>query len=134
MAAVEGAAELIALLTKGATQTPVFMAAVVTKSAADLTALTQQNASGRPGPRAPTGDYRQSWRPEPLSSRPDEVSISVGTDRVQANRLEYGFVGTDSRGRTYDQAPLPHHGPAVDVIEPVFHAAMAKVAEMAVEW
>ncbi len=134
-AGVDGAAELIALLNKGAAQTQVLMSAVVEKSAADLVALTQRNASGRPGPNAPTGDYRGSWRVEPVADGdPSAVSRSAGTDRVQANRLEYGFVGTDSRGRTYDQPPYPHHGPAVDVIEPVFEAAMAKVAEKAVEW
>lgn len=133
--AVDGADELIALLTKGAAQTQVLMTAVVEKSTADLVSLTQTNASGRPGPNTPTGDYRGSWRVEEVADGdPTAVSRSAGTDRAQANRLEYGFVGTDSLGRTYDQAPLPHHGPAVDVIEPLFEAAMAKVAEMAVEW
>ena len=133
--AVEGAAELIALLDKGAAQTQVLMTAVVEKSAADVVALTQQNASGRPGPNAPTGDYRGSWRVEEVSDAdPTAVSRSAGTDRAQANRLEYGFVGTDSLGRTYDQQPYPHHGPAVDVVEPLFDLAMAKVAEQAVEW
>lgn len=135
VAGVEGAAELVALLTKGATQTQVLMGAVVEKSAADLVALTQQNASGRPGPNAPTGDYRGSWRSEDVpEADPSAVSRSVGTDRAQARRLEYGFVGTDSLGRTYDQPPYEHHGPAVDVIEPLFELAMAKVAEMAVKW
>jgi hypothetical protein len=58
----------------------------------------------------------------------------VGTDRAQANRLERGFVGTDSIGRTYDQPPYPHHGPAVDVIEPLYYLAMEKVSEQAVRW
>lgn len=136
MAGVEGAAELVALLTKGSTETQVLMSAVVEKSAADLAARTQQNASGRPGPNTPTGDYRGSIRVETVEDEgdPSTVSRSVGTDRAQANRLEYGFVGTDSLGRTYDQPPYPHHGPAADVIEPLFELAMAKVAEMAVEW
>jgi hypothetical protein len=131
---VNGAAGLVAALEKGATQTPLLMAAVVDKTAVDLNALTQQNASGRPGPNAPTGDYRGSWRVEPVRDGVDEVSRSVGTDRPQARRLEYGFVGTDSLGRTYDQAPLPHHGPAVDVIEPQWEAAMAAVARQATTW
>jgi hypothetical protein len=134
-AGVEGARELIAALEQGAAQTELLMGAVVEKAAADLVALTQQNASGRPGPRAPTGDYRSSWRSEPVEDAdPTAVSRSVGTDRAQANRLEYGFVGADSLGRVYDQPPYPHHGPAVDVIDPAFEAAMGAVADRAVRW
>lgn len=131
---VNGAKPLAAKLAQAATETQVLMAAVVEKSAADLVALTQQNASGRPGPNAPTGDYRGSWRVETVTDGADEVSRSVGTDRAQANRLEYGFVGTDSIGRTYDQPPYEHHGPAVDTIEPMFHAAMQAVARKATSW
>ena len=114
--AVTGAKALENALARGAAQTPVLMGVVVTKSAADLQALTQRNASGRPGPNAPTGDYRGSWRVEPQPGRPGEIALAVETDRAQARRLEYGFVGTDSLGRHFDQAPLPHHAPAVDVI------------------
>jgi hypothetical protein len=132
---VDGAKQLAADLAKAATQTQTLMTAVVEKSAADLVALTQQNASHRPGPNAPTGDYRGSWRVEPVDDGdPTAVSRSASTDRAQANRLEYGFVGADSLGREYDQDPLPHHGPAVDVIEPVFEAAMGQVADQAVRW
>jgi len=133
-ARVEGGRELAAALRAGADQVDQLVPVVVEKSAADLVALTQKNASSRPGPNAPTGDYRGSWRSEPLADGSDETSRSVGTDRAQANRLEYGFVGTDSLGRQYDQQPYPHHGPAVDVIEPNFHEAMAKVAEKAIRW
>ena len=131
---VNGAAGLVAALEKGAVQTQVLMAAVVEKTAVDLAALTQQNASGRPGPNAPTGDYRGSWRVEPVRDGADEVSRSVGTDRPQARRLEYGFVGADSLGRVYDQQPYPHHGPALDVIEPQWHAAMEAVSRQATNW
>jgi hypothetical protein len=131
---VNGAAGLVAALEKGAAQTPLLMAAVVEKTSADLVALTQQNASGRPGPNAPTGDYRGSWRVEPVRDGVDEVSRGVGTDRPQARRLEYGYVGPDSLGRTFDQQPYPHHGPAVDVTEPVFYAAMEAVSRQATSW
>lgn len=136
---VGGAQSLAAELARAATQTEVLMTAVVEKSAADLNSLTQRNAdlpsSGPPGPRNITGDYVGSWRVEPVhDADPGTVSRSVGTDRAQANRLEYGFVGTDSLGRHYDQPPYPHHGPAVDVIAPVFELAMEKVAERAVRW
>lgn len=134
MAGVTGAAELAAALTAGATAVEVGVPLVVTKTAADMVALVQRNASGRPGPNAPTGDYRASWSVEILDPAPLAFSASAGTDRVQANRLEYGFVGTDSLGRTFDQPPYPHMGPAADVIDPVFAAAMEALAAKAVAW
>ena len=134
---VDGAAELVSALATGAAGIDSLMSAVVVKSATDLNSLTQINASGRPGPNTPTGDYRGSWRVDETARRAaigTEVTAASGTDRAQANRLEYGFVGVDSLGRQYDQPPYPHHGPAVDVIEPVFHAAMEKIVERAVDW
>ena len=38
----------------------------------------------------------------------------VGTDQPQARRLEKGFVGRDSLGRLYNQAPQPRWRPAFD--------------------
>lgn len=131
---VAGARELAASLTAAAARTTALIEAVVAKSAHDLVALTQRNASGRPGPNAPTGDYRGSWTAQPEPSPPGAVSWSAGTDRAQANRLEYGFVGTDSLGRTFDQQPYPHMGPAADAVEPEFLAAMTRVAEQALSW
>lgn len=131
---VEGARGLIAALEAGATQVAALLPVVVEKAATDLVALTQQNASGRPGPNAPTGDYRGSWEPRPVHADATSTSWSAGTDRAQARRLEYGYVGTDSLGRHYDQPPYEHHGPAVDVIEPAFEAAMSQVAARAVRW
>lgn len=133
MAVVNGARELADALDTGADRVDQLMTVVVEKSAADLVALTQRNASGRPGPNAPTGDYRGSWRVEPLRDGADEATRSVSTDRPQARRLEYGFVGPDSLGRVFHQDPLPHHGPAVDVIEPQFYAAMEAVTRQATE-
>ena len=132
---VAGARELVAALTEGAATVQALVPVVVEKCAADLVALVQQNASHRPGPNAPTGDYRGSWSPPlPVAAGLGIASWSVGTDRPQAMRLEYGFVGTDAIGRTFDQQPYPHMGPAVDVIEPVFHAAMDAVAAKALPW
>lgn len=130
--AVIGANRLAAELTAGAARVETLMAVVVEKSAHDMVTLVQRHASGRPGPNAPTGDYRASWNALPTHEAAGRVSWSVGTDRAQAARLEYGFVGPDSLGRVYDQQPYPHMGPAYDEIAPVFEAAMAKVAEQAV--
>lgn len=37
----------------------------------------------------------------------------IGTDVVYARRIEYGFVGADSLGRVYNQAPQPYLRPAL---------------------
>ena len=145
--AVTGAAQLVAELTAGAARVQELMPVVVTKVAADLVAEIQKRAdlpsSGPPGPRNITGDYVGSWSPpQPVIETADTFSLSVGTDRPQATRLEYGFggegavntEGIDSLGRHYHQPPYPHMGPAVDVIEPVFYAAMEKVSAMALPW
>jgi len=65
------------------------------------------SASGRPGPNAPTGDYRRSWNTR-LTMKGDAVQADVGTNKPQGRRLEFGFVGTDSLGRFYNQPPFPH--------------------------
>jgi hypothetical protein len=67
-------------------------------------------ASGRPGPRAITGDYRRSITLE-MGMVGGMPSAIVGTVSPQARRLEYGFVGADSLGRHYNQPPFPHWEP-----------------------
>lgn len=78
------------------------------------------------GVRAITGDYRRSWNLR-MEVTPVTVSASVGTNRPQARRLEYGFSGVDSLGRRYHQPPYPHARPALMEIEPLFLAGMARV-------
>jgi hypothetical protein len=80
------------------------------------------NASGRPGPNTPTGDYRRSISLQIVSTA-DTTTAYVGTNLPQGRRLEFGFHGQDSLGRTYNQAPLPHFGPAFDQQEPEFTRA-----------
>lgn len=87
----------------------------------------QANASGRPGPRAITGDYRRSWGLE-VRTEGGKVTGEVGTNEPQARRLEMGFVGTDSLHREYHQPPYPHAGPALDRYETSFDQAAAEVA------
>lgn len=92
---------------------------LVRKYAQLLKTRIQGNASGRPGPNAPTGDYRRSWGIQHLNPASGPASL-VGTNAPQGYRLELGFTGVDSLGREYDQPPYPHVGPAVDSIEPEF--------------
>lgn len=84
------------------------------------------NASGRPGPNAPTGDYRRSINR--LTTRRATGTVGqVGTDKPQGRRLEFGFTGADSLGRNYNQPPYPHFGPALDKIAPEFEQALAEI-------
>jgi hypothetical protein len=100
------------------------------KYGALLLTKVRANASGRPGPRAITGDYRRSWTLRLQSGaagervEPGTVSAVVGTNRPQARRLEFGFVGVDALGRHYDQPPYPHAAPALDAVGPEFGAAV----------
>jgi hypothetical protein len=95
-------------------------------SGARLRTRIMANASGRPGPNAPTGDYRRSWGPPSIINAGDSYSVEVGTNAPQGRRLEFGFHGVDSLGRHYDQPAFPHVGPAVDAIAPVLAAELTK--------
>ena len=72
----------------------------------------------------PTGQLASTIAP--IANSPFEVQI--GVDVPYAARLEYGFVGTDSLGRNYNQAPEPYLQPTLDEnegeIEDMFAAAI----------
>lgn len=99
----------------------------VTLFGAELQRVVRNNASGRPGPEAPTGNYRRSINRKTIHHTHESVTM-VGTNAPQGRRLEFGFTGYDAIGRWYDQPEYPHFGPAVDVVEPQFEAAIAKIA------
>lgn len=81
-------------------------------------------ASGRPGPRAITGDYRRSITLE-IALVGGMPSAIVGTVSPQGRRLEYGFVGPDSLGRHYNQPPFPHFDPPLAQIVEELTSALA---------
>jgi hypothetical protein len=85
-------------------------------------------AAGRPGPRMQTGDYNRSIG---VTVRQGGGSIigTVGTNKPQGRRLEFGFDGTDSAGRTYHQPAYKHFGPARDAIAPEFQTATTAFAK-----
>ncbi|WP_435970231.1 HK97 gp10 family phage protein [Streptomyces sp. Qhu_M48] len=99
------------------------VSAVVQHYAMLLETRIKAHASGRPGPNAPTGDYRRSWTHEFTATGLTAEAV-VGTNKPQARRLEYGYVGPDSLGRIFQQPPYPHMGPAVEEIRPSFLAAV----------
>jgi hypothetical protein len=87
----------------------------------------RSGASGRPGPRAVTGDYRRSITLE-MGLVDGFPAAIVGTISPQARRLEYGFVGADSLGRHYNQPPFPHWDPPLAGIVEELTAALADLA------
>lgn len=126
--AYSNAAEIAAALQGRADGVLPSAISVVRHYAMLLETQIKANASGRPGPNAPTGDYRRSWTTEVHASS-DTVTAIVGTDKPQARRLEYGYVGPDSLGRVYAQPPYAHVGPAVETIRPMFVEALGRVAD-----
>jgi hypothetical protein len=95
---------------------------------AELQAAVQRNASGRPGPNVITGHYRRSINRRTEKRATGSVG-QVGTDHPAGRRLEMGFKGTDSLGRSYDQPAYPHFGPALDEVAPKFEEALAAIAK-----
>lgn len=81
------------------------------------------NASGRPGPNVVTGAYRNSWRAQ-TRGLPYGAVCTLGTDLPYGRRLEFGFSGTDSLGRSYNQPPFPHVQPALGFIGQTLMAQM----------
>lgn len=73
------------------------------------------NASGRPGPNVITGAYRNSWRAEDHRLAAGGM-CTIGTELPYGRRLEFGFTGTDSLGRSYAQPPFAHVQPALPYI------------------
>lgn len=103
---------------------------VVTHFGALLQTRVRGKASGRPGPRSISGDYRRGIALEFDFTGMSAVA-TVGTNKPQARRLEFGFHDTDSLGRQYAQPPYPHFGPAVDELEGPFTAAVTAAVRSA---
>jgi len=114
LAGIEG---MLKPVPPGNVRRGVYRGALIVESA------IKANASGRPGPRVQTGDYRRSWNTRNVSADGDGVAVSVGTNRPQARRLEFAFSGADSLGRVYSQPAFPH-------VEPAIESSRGKVLEL----
>lgn len=90
-----------------------------------LRTRVRARASGRPGPRRQTGDYRRGISGQTAQVAPGVWQGVVGTNSPQGRRLEYGYHGADSLGRRYNQPPYPHFGPALDETVPEYQDAAA---------
>jgi len=99
----------------------------VLKDACILVEKTAKDSIGKvpppspPGhpPAAPTGTLKARITHE---LEPTKLEGRVGTNLEYARRVELGFVGTDSLGRTYNQAPRPYLRPALHKCEKTIKA------------
>ena len=87
--------------------------------------------TGPPGPRAITGDYRRSITLTNTFDGGQPVAL-VHTNRPQARRLEFGFVGPDILGRVYNQPPYPHWRPAAEGMDRVLQQHVRAVINGAI--
>lgn len=62
---------------------------------------------------APASDLGTLLRSITTSVSAEALTGNINFRTEYARRLEYGFVGLDSLGRTYDQAPRPFARPAL---------------------
>lgn len=106
---VEGGTEVRIAFATAATGVDAVFRKTGQAAAQKLLTAIRASASGRPGPRVQTGNYRRSWRIHPAKAG-NSYTWEVGTDAPQGWRLEKGFVGVDSLGRRYNQPPFPHVG------------------------
>lgn len=71
-----------------------------------------RHQASAPG-ESPAGDTGQLANSIATSVDENALSGSLDFSSAHAPRMEYGFVGTDSLGRVYDQAPRPFARPAL---------------------
>lgn len=116
---LNGAQQATASMRASSRQVRARMDKLVRHNGALLRTKVIAKASGRPGPNRVTGDYTRSWQHKHSGGGGTSKS-EVGTNAVQARRLEHGFHGADSLGRVYNQPPYPHARPAFDEQAPIF--------------
>lgn len=121
--AVQGADEVIKGFQVAAVKAQPVVDGVTRTYGQILVTRVQAKASGRPGPNAPTGDYRRSWNVQ-FRRVGGALEADAGTNKPQGRRLEFGFHGEDSLGRNYDQPPYPHVWPAAQSVFPAYEKAI----------
>lgn len=75
-----------------------------------------------------TGEYRDSIRPERRRSGifRQGSTWAVLSDSPYAARLVFGYVGTDSLGRSYNDPPRHPWGPAIEMERTELHTDLEK--------
>lgn len=65
-----------------------------------------------------SGRLRDSIGHSPIERTEDGPEIRIGTGEPYGRRIELGYQGTDSAGRSYNQEPQPFIGPVDDELVP----------------
>lgn len=76
-----------------------------------------------------TGALRQSIRTESVRVSATSALAKIGPHVPYGARIEFGFVGPDSLGRVYHQAPEPYMRPAYETKKQEAHDAMRDSAK-----
>lgn len=82
-----------------------------------LRASLIEHSSGRPGPQEVTGEYNRNYV---VVTSEDGMTVNASNPSPQTDRLEFGYVATDSLGRTYHQPPYPHWRPTFEQVAPLY--------------
>ncbi len=85
-------------------------------------------AAGMKDTKVLSGTLRRSWKTTSVGMS----AVFVGPTVIYARRIELGFKGTDSAGRTYDQAPSPYVKPALERSMPAVQAHIVSTIARAV--
>ena len=75
------------------------------------------HSSGRPGPEQVTGEYNRNYTVVVVD---DGMAVNADNPSPQTNRLEFGYVASDSLGRTFHQPPYPHWRPTFEEAYPLY--------------
>jgi len=109
------------------------LSAAVFRTGALYRTRVRAKASGRPGPRAQTGDYRRSIAQTNTHESDGTPVALVHTNKPQALRLEYGFIGPDVLGRVYNYQGHPHWAPAAEGMEDVLQREALRALDFAMQ-
>ena len=127
---ITGVDRAIAGLARTQTEVTAAAAAGVQLGLLQGEGIVKGKASGRPGPRAPTGDFRRGITSD-MEISGTTINGQIGSNAAQALRLEYGFYGRDSLDRNYDQPPYPSFGPAVPEVRAALNARVRESVQAA---
>ncbi len=124
---IEGVDDVARNLTRAGTYAQQGQLQLAHEFGARMQAAVRGRATGRPGPNVITGQYLASilYR---IEATPGGAMAVVYSEAPQAQRLELGFYGRDSLGRSYSQPPYSHFRPAYDEQYPHYVAAQNRLA------
>lgn len=109
------------------------LSAAVFRTGAMYRTKVRAAASGRPGPRVQTGDYRRSIAQTNTHDAGGSPVALVHTNKPQALRLEYGFVGVDVLGRRYNYQGHPHWSVAAEGLQETLERECLRAVDFALQ-